>query len=181
MRKRRVKPDLIPNESLRKVSFKKRKSGLVKKLDELTTLCGVIACVVISSPYDVQPYVWPSVPQALHVANSFDDLPTNKKDNYMVDQEMFLRGNIHRLKDKLMKQKEGNEKLKSKLISVDGVTCEDLQSSTQWKHLNYTIDSMKERIESIGNKIDYAMNIKPDDYSGAKKVCQEMISHSHSH
>jgi hypothetical protein len=43
MGRKKVKHDqMISNEYLRRTTFRKRKAGLLKKLSELTTLCGII-------------------------------------------------------------------------------------------------------------------------------------------
>ncbi|QCD91395.1 Transcription factor [Vigna unguiculata] len=61
----RKKLDLtyIINDSKRKTTLKKRKHGLIKKMNEITTLCGIEACAIIYSPNDPQPEVWPSEPE----------------------------------------------------------------------------------------------------------------------
>ncbi|KAI4333301.1 hypothetical protein L6164_018131 [Bauhinia variegata] len=41
MTRGKVKLQLIANESTRRAAFRKRKKGLLKKVDELTKLCGV--------------------------------------------------------------------------------------------------------------------------------------------
>ncbi|CAN1192955.1 MADS-box transcription factor PHERES 2 [Linum perenne] len=47
MGRTKVQHELISNEISRKITFKKRKIGLLKKLKEIMTLCGVIACGII--------------------------------------------------------------------------------------------------------------------------------------
>lgn len=61
MTRKKVTLAYIANDSARKATFKKRKKGLIKKVSELSTLCGIEACAVIYSPYDTEPEVWPSV------------------------------------------------------------------------------------------------------------------------
>ncbi|KAJ6434469.1 hypothetical protein OIU84_018060 [Salix udensis] len=55
MTRKKVKLAYITNDSARKATFKKRKKGLMKKVSELSTLCGIEACAIICSPYDAQP------------------------------------------------------------------------------------------------------------------------------
>ncbi|XP_021910735.1 agamous-like MADS-box protein AGL80, partial [Carica papaya] len=45
--------------------------GLMKKVSKLCTLCDVKACVIIYSPYDSQPDVWPSPLGAQHMLADF--------------------------------------------------------------------------------------------------------------
>ncbi|PPS11188.1 hypothetical protein GOBAR_AA09444 [Gossypium barbadense] len=57
---KRVKLAWIADNAARRASPKKRRLGLVKKVMELTTLCGTEACLVIYSPDEQPPVVWPS-------------------------------------------------------------------------------------------------------------------------
>ena len=42
----------------------------MKKVSELSTLCGIEACAIVYSPYDAQPEVWPSPIVVQHVSPS---------------------------------------------------------------------------------------------------------------
>lgn len=44
----------------RRATLKKRKASFFRKLNEITTLCGVIACAVIYNTSDTKVDVWPS-------------------------------------------------------------------------------------------------------------------------
>lgn len=48
----------IENEFLRKVIYKKRKRGILKKVNELVIFCGVSVGVIIDSLYDLISEVW---------------------------------------------------------------------------------------------------------------------------
>ncbi|KAI9071845.1 hypothetical protein K1719_046185 [Acacia pycnantha] len=52
---------LIEKEKLRKTTFQKRKNGIMKKADELSTLCGVDCCLIVYSPNSINdlPEIWP--------------------------------------------------------------------------------------------------------------------------
>ncbi|KAK8701989.1 hypothetical protein V6N13_020362 [Hibiscus sabdariffa] len=47
MNRKKIKIAYINNDVTRNAAYKKRKNVMVKKLSELTTLCGVGACVVL--------------------------------------------------------------------------------------------------------------------------------------
>ncbi|WMV13808.1 hypothetical protein MTR67_007193 [Solanum verrucosum] len=51
---------LIENETHRKVSYKKRHIGFLKKAQELTTLCDIEIATIIYSPYSDEPKVFPN-------------------------------------------------------------------------------------------------------------------------
>lgn len=59
--------ELIPKEKARKITYEKRKKGLMKKAQEFTTLCGVDTCMIIYGPAGstatTEPEVWPASPE----------------------------------------------------------------------------------------------------------------------
>ncbi|KAF2290933.1 hypothetical protein GH714_016904 [Hevea brasiliensis] len=81
MDRRKVKHELISNASARKVTLKTRRASLLKKLKELTTLCGVTACAIIFSDYNSSPDVWPSHSEAVCELEKFKNLPPKNKEN----------------------------------------------------------------------------------------------------
>ncbi|GAU42869.1 hypothetical protein TSUD_13370 [Trifolium subterraneum] len=60
MARKKVKLAYITCNSKRRETFRKRKSGIMKKVSELSTLCGIEACVIIYDQNNPQAYVWPS-------------------------------------------------------------------------------------------------------------------------
>ena len=56
-----MKLEYIENDTTRRVTYRKRSRGLLKKTRELSVLCGVDACVLIYSPYSPTPLAWPSI------------------------------------------------------------------------------------------------------------------------
>ncbi|CAL5203231.1 unnamed protein product [Lathyrus oleraceus] len=108
MTRKKVKLAYIVNDSARKATFKKRKKGLMKKVSELSTLCGIDACAIIYSPYESQPEVWPSSIGVQRVLSKFRRMPELEQSKKMVNQESFLRQRIQKVKDQLTKQRKDN-------------------------------------------------------------------------
>ncbi|MBA0700471.1 hypothetical protein Goari_022401 [Gossypium aridum] len=54
MIRKKVKLAYITNDSSRKATYKKRNKGLMKRMSELSTLCGINACAIMYSPYESQ-------------------------------------------------------------------------------------------------------------------------------
>ncbi|KAK4275004.1 hypothetical protein QN277_018150 [Acacia crassicarpa] len=108
MTRKKVKLAFIANDSARKATYKKRKKGLIKKIDELTTLCGIEACAIVYSPYDSQPEVWPSPFGAQRVLSKFRRMPELEQSKKMVNQEGFLKQRILKAKEQLKKQRKDN-------------------------------------------------------------------------
>ena len=117
MTRKKVKLTYITNDAARKATFKKRKKGLMKKLTELTTLCGIEACAIIFSPFNSQPDLWPSIVGLERVLAKFKSLSEMEQCNKMVNQETFLRDRIAKATDQLKKlQRENREKEITRLM-----------------------------------------------------------------
>ncbi|CAN7042451.1 unnamed protein product [Brassica rapa subsp. trilocularis] len=108
MTRKKVKLAFIANDSSRKATYKKRKKGLMKKVNELSTLCGINACAIIYSPYDSNPEVWPSNSGVQRIISEFRTLPEMDQNKKMVDQETFLRQRIAKASENLKKQRKDN-------------------------------------------------------------------------
>ncbi|CAH8387941.1 unnamed protein product [Eruca vesicaria subsp. sativa] len=111
MTRKKVKLAFIANDSSRKATFKKRKKGLLKKVNELSTLCGINACAIIYSPYDTNPEVWPSNSGVQRIISDFRQLPEMDQNKKMVDQETFLRQRIAKASENLKKQRKDNREM----------------------------------------------------------------------
>lgn len=111
MTRKKVKLAFISNDSARKATFKKRKKGLMKKVSELSTLCGIDSCAIVYSPYESQPDVWPDARGAHRVLAQFKRMPEMEQSKKMVNQESFLRHRISKAADQLKKlHKDNREK-----------------------------------------------------------------------
>ncbi|KAK6911716.1 Transcription factor, MADS-box [Dillenia turbinata] len=108
MSTKKVKLAYIQNDSARKATFRKRKKGLMKKVSELTTLCGIEACAVIYSPHEQQPDVWPSALGAQNVLATFKRLPEMDQNKKMINQEGFIRQRMLKARDHLKRQQKDN-------------------------------------------------------------------------
>lgn len=146
MTRSRVTLAYISNDAARKVTFRKRKKGLAKKVSELTTLCGIQACAVIFSPYDARPEVWPNSSGAQEVITRFQNAHHVPDEKRNLNQESFTRQRISKVSAQLKKQRRENHKKMAKLAMF---RCIEGQS----------ID-------------DQAMNVDPDDID---RLAQENI------
>ncbi|KAK7269385.1 hypothetical protein RIF29_22111 [Crotalaria pallida] len=108
MTRKKVKLAFILNDSARKATYKKRKKGLLKKVNELSTLCGIEACAIIYSPYEPQPEVWPSPMGVQRVLAKFMNMPELEQSKKMVNQESFLKQRILKAKEQVKKLRKDN-------------------------------------------------------------------------
>ncbi|MBA0721317.1 hypothetical protein Golax_008876 [Gossypium laxum] len=145
--------EFISNEYARKATLKKRKAGLLKKLSELTTLCGVAACAIIFSSYDAQPDVWPSKAEACQVLKKFKSSPAQQRGKNMMDQTVLLKRSILQLNGRLEKRKKKNRELEKELALAEAMAGEnncDWNNLEQLKELDY---QLQENIKLITDKI----------------------------
>ena len=90
----------------------------MKKVEELTTLCGIDACAIIYSPYDEQPDVWPDIAGVERVVEKFKSMPEMQQSRKMLNQESFTRQRIAKTNEQLKKQlKENREKEMTEVMS----------------------------------------------------------------
>ncbi|KAI5640205.1 hypothetical protein M9H77_00170 [Catharanthus roseus] len=108
MSKSKVKLAFIENDAKRRAAYNKRRKGLLNKVSELTTLCGINACSIIYSKFDSKPNVWPSTLATQQVISQFKRLPKMMKERKMLNQEAYLRERIMKLKEQLNKQLSEN-------------------------------------------------------------------------
>ncbi|KAK4748042.1 hypothetical protein SAY87_014628 [Trapa incisa] len=163
MTRKKVTLAYIGNDSARKATFKKRKKGLIKKVSELSTLCGIEACAVIYSPYDTEPEVWPSAAGARRTIARFRNMPEMDQSKRMVNQQVFLRQRIGKVEEQLKKQRRDNrEKEVTELMyraltglgegssALHGLSLLDL-NDLGWV-VEKTLREVNERIRSLTTK-----------------------------
>ncbi|XP_050885211.1 agamous-like MADS-box protein AGL80 [Lathyrus oleraceus] len=110
MARGKVKLAYIMNNSTRRATFRKRRNGILKKIDELSTLCGIDACAIIYGENNPQAEVWPSRIGVRSVLYRFMRLPELERSRKMVDLEGFLSDSIVKARELLKKQIEENQK-----------------------------------------------------------------------
>ncbi|MBA0825040.1 hypothetical protein Goarm_021662, partial [Gossypium armourianum] len=103
MIRKKVKLLYITNDSSRKANYKKRKKGLMRKMSELSTLCGIGPCAIMYSPYESQPEVWPSRIGFQQVLSKFKMIPEMEERKNLVNQESFLSQRTVKVVEQLKK------------------------------------------------------------------------------
>ncbi|KAG4989454.1 hypothetical protein JHK82_031780 [Glycine max] len=106
MGRKKVKLALIANNTKRITTFRKRKKSLMKKAEELNTLCGIEACR--DKP---EPEVWPSELGVLSVVERFRSRPELDQSRKKVNQESFVSQSIVKGQDRLQKVVKENKEI----------------------------------------------------------------------
>ncbi|KAJ0080546.1 hypothetical protein Patl1_24622 [Pistacia atlantica] len=153
MTRKKVKLAFISNDSARKATFKKRKKGLVKKVRELSTLCGIDACAIIFSPYDAQPEIWPSPLGVQRVLSQFKRMPEMEQSKKMVNQDSFLRQRIGKGSEQLKKQRKDNREREMTQVMFQGLTGRSLHGLNilDLNDIGYLID---QHLKDIHKRVD---------------------------
>ncbi|WOG89732.1 hypothetical protein DCAR_0208970 [Daucus carota subsp. sativus] len=156
MTRKKVKLAFISNDATRKATYKKRKKGLMKKVEELSTLCGIDACAIIYSPYDEQPDVWPDIAGVERVVEKFKSMPEMQQSRKMLNQESFTRQRIAKTNEQLKKQlRDNREKEMTEVMSqcltgqlgLHNLTLPDLND------LGFLVDQKLQEINKKMNEI----------------------------
>ncbi|KAL5077063.1 hypothetical protein RYX36_016047 [Vicia faba] len=99
MTRKKVKLQYIINQSSRRATYNKRKSSLLKKVNEISILCGIEACVVVYGENNVEPEVWPPGRRTQNVLRKFRGLSKLERNKRTEDLEGYLKKRIEKSHD----------------------------------------------------------------------------------
>ncbi|PNX95367.1 agamous-like mads-box protein agl80-like [Trifolium pratense] len=155
MARKKVKLAYITHDSKRRGTFKKRKNGLFKKLNEISTLCGIEACAIIFSQNDHLPEVWPSPWGVQKVLSRFKSLSEMEQRKKMLNQESFLKQRIEKGQEQLKKQRNENRKKEMTNLMFQCVNAAHIIGNVGLNDLNdlsWMIDQNLKQIERRTNE-----------------------------
>ena len=127
--------EYIENDTARRVTYKKRVKGIVKKTQELSVLCGVDACAIVYGPYDKAPVVWPSCEaEARRILMEFKRKPEMDQSQRRFTQLTFLKQSVTKAEERLVKLQRRNRELEIENLMIDllsgkpleQISCRDL-------------------------------------------------------
>ncbi|XP_047335383.1 agamous-like MADS-box protein AGL80 [Impatiens glandulifera] len=152
--RRKMHLAFITHKSTRKAALKKRRKCLMKKMDEVNTLCGVDGCAIIYSPDEAIPEVWPNEAKAESVVARFNMMPYVNRHKWMENQEVHFKKIISNLEGKLNKQRKSNIEKETTLLlyrHLNGeVSNERKLKVDEYHNLNRVID---QKLEEIGERM----------------------------
>ncbi|XP_010513278.1 PREDICTED: agamous-like MADS-box protein AGL36 [Camelina sativa] len=105
----KVKLAWIENDKVRAKSLKQRREGLLKKVKELAILCAIRACLIIFSPNEAVPMVWPSVEMTCGILDDFFALPKFVQKQKETGVKSILEEKTKTVHEQLMKSNEKNK------------------------------------------------------------------------
>lgn len=110
---KRAMHEYIVNDSARKACLKKRWPSLIKKVREITILCGVRVCVVIYIPNEPEPVFWPSRAEVVRIMQHFIRVPEMEKSRKKMNQESYLKDKIKKLEEQVKQLWERNREMEA--------------------------------------------------------------------
>lgn len=155
MTRKKVKLAWVANESSRVISLKKRRLGLVKKARELTILCDVKGCMIIFSPNEAEPTVWPSAEAARDLLDDFFALPEIEKKKKEMTLESYLKEKTGKVQEQWRKSHTKNtEHVINQLMMQlhHGRAFVDLNLNEIHKLLSFSKDKimlLRKRLDSV--------------------------------
>lgn len=137
----------IRDYKTRKSSLKRRLTGLMKKVNELSILCDMPASLVVFNREEDQLAAWPSPEAAKSLIDKFYSLTDHERTMKAVDSESYVQTNI--------------EKIEKKLADTRKVITE-----LEMEHLMFDLQNGRELANLSPTEVDKLIS-----YSGKKLMC----------
>ncbi|KAE8725841.1 hypothetical protein F3Y22_tig00008013pilonHSYRG00049 [Hibiscus syriacus] len=102
MTRQKVNLTWIVNNTSRRASLKKRRLGLVKKVEELTTLCGIESCLLMCSPGEHEPMAWPSPDDVKQLIEKFYLISEHERMKKMTNMETYMTEKLSKAQNQFM-------------------------------------------------------------------------------
>ncbi|KAK7392134.1 hypothetical protein VNO78_20564 [Psophocarpus tetragonolobus] len=155
MTRKKVKLGYISDAAARKATYKKRKKGILKKVSELTILCGIPACAIISSPFDSKPDIWPDPEGARQVIQKYLDASV-VDESKNVNQESYIMQKIAKAQDQLKKLHQENHEKEMTLSMFKYMHGQDLPNNVEeLRELKKMIEKNMWEVESKSDVLNF--------------------------
>ncbi|RDX91375.1 Agamous-like MADS-box protein AGL80, partial [Mucuna pruriens] len=182
MTRKKVNPAYITNDSKRKATLRKRKKGLIKKIDEINILCGIEACAILYTPHNPQPEVCPSDWGVQSVLSKFRGVSELEQSKKKFNQESFLRQRIVKAQGQLKKLKNENRKKEMTLLMFQYFNDGNIFDKANMIDLNDLSHMIDQILEEIGRKNNMSQTQEeiPIVENGGKPMIQgeqEFVTH----
>jgi hypothetical protein len=152
MTRKKVKLAFISDDSTRKATYKKRKKGIIKKVSELSILCGIPACAIISNPFDSKTEVWPDLAGAKQIIERYQNSSVIDAAKN-VNQKSFLLQRITKAREQLKKLKHDNREKEMTIRMIGYMKNKQLPNDLSVLDLKEFDKLIEKNLKEIDNKI----------------------------
>ncbi|KDP36094.1 hypothetical protein JCGZ_08738 [Jatropha curcas] len=160
MTRKKVKLVWIVNDAARKASLKKRRIGLLKKVSELTTLCGVSAFVIIYSPDETEPMIWPSRPLVEQLLMRYQNIPEIERCKKMMNQESYLKERVAKVHEQSRKNQRKNREVEMSYL-MDKLHKGNGADDFEFNELQVLIWLLEEKMKDLRKRVEYFQQVPP--------------------
>ncbi|GAU41217.1 hypothetical protein TSUD_128930 [Trifolium subterraneum] len=150
--KKKLKLAFMVNEAARKITYNKRKKSLIKKIDELTTLCGIDAGAIFYSDFHPEPEVSHSPQEIQRIINKFKNCSELEKGKKKQNHESYLMHRITKSKEQLVKLEKNNWEMQNSLMVYQCLLQEKFINTLNSNVLNNLVFEINGKLEEIASK-----------------------------
>lgn len=199
--------ELIKKEKFRNLAFQKRKISVKKKVDELSTLCGVKAIMIIYGPKQTpvqenQPEIWPeNHSEVLEVIDKYKDQTTDERKKRTSFLSNFFEDRNKKAQDALTRLRKSNVQAKypswderfnnfseEKLIKIasfleNKLGCAKKFKITKENKSNYHAYHLQQQQKMLPQKrsMDFEGSDQPNKFRITTNSCQPIYNSYNSH
>ncbi|KAM7273277.1 hypothetical protein ACFE04_027941 [Oxalis oulophora] len=153
MVRRSVRIAYLIDSKKRNTTFRKRKIGFLKKVAELSTLCGVDTCAIIFRPNEPEPDVWPSSEGAKDVVRRFKMVPEKDQRKKMVNREDHAKKNIATVTRLFHIKQQANHEKELATFMLEGN--KEVLKGLKMVDLNDLQKAIEKSMEYINGRIEF--------------------------
>ncbi|XP_012827797.1 PREDICTED: floral homeotic protein PMADS 2-like [Erythranthe guttata] len=149
----KLRMELIKNEKVRNAAFEKRKKGIVKSANELSTLCGVQIGMIINEPgqNNNEPTIWPANREVItKLIDSYKSKSAGNDCRYgTYNLPAFFKNQTEKIEDEVNKLRKRTREVKYPKWDERLDTCSEDELKDFAGKLTAKIESARVRINSI--------------------------------
>ncbi|KDP27450.1 hypothetical protein JCGZ_19811 [Jatropha curcas] len=160
MTRKKVKLVWIVNDALRKANLKKRRIGLLKKVSELTTLCGVSAFAIIYSPDETEPMFWPSRLLVEQLLMRYQNMPKIERSKKMMNQESYLKERVVKVQAQSRKNQRKNRDVEMSYL-INKLHKGNGADDFEFNELQVLIWLLGEKMKDLRKRVEYFQQFPP--------------------
>ncbi|XP_028791075.1 agamous-like MADS-box protein AGL80 [Neltuma alba] len=141
-----MKHQYITDDLKRKASFKKREAIIMKKISELSILCGVEAgAIIYSGRSDPQPEVWPDHEGVQQVIERCRGGPVSER---ALNKEATIQKRIKKGKELLMRRRKENRTEEISQLMIRCMLGKATPSPADWHDMKMVVEQTLKKINS---------------------------------